>query len=52
MKFILLIIFFASCSCPRKPVISVKKDTATGSWQYYDGTENMRWIPDTPKTKK
>lgn len=51
MKYLLLLLLFASCcplqKIPKHPV----KDTTTGRW-IYSHDEEMIWVKDSVKTKK
>lgn len=53
MKYLLALLLLASCCVPRKATPQIKKDTvATGHWEYYDGSEDMRWIQNNEKHKQ
>lgn len=51
MKYILLVLLFASCCAPHKAPKHVAKDTTSGHFEYYNGTEDMRWVKDSIKIK-
>lgn len=52
MKYLLALLLLASCCAPRKATPQIKKDTTTGHWEYYDGSEDMRWIQNNEKHQK
>lgn len=43
-------LIFLACHPQHQVVKKVAgKDTTTGHWEYYDGSEDMRWVPNQPK---
>ena len=49
MKYLFIVLLIVSCCPQRKSIPPLKKDT--GHWEYFDGTENMRWAKDSTKNR-